>query len=79
MVFWQEAQSPMLQGLLYQSSLMTDSSIKVSKGAKIRNRYNQVPHMTQDTNGYKSDPQSFYKLSQCCLLRHNFKDIMITS
>ena len=25
-------------------------SIKVSKGAKIRNRYNQVPHLTQDTN-----------------------------
>ena len=24
---------------------------KVSKGAKIRNRYNQVPHVTQDTNG----------------------------
>ena len=24
---------------------------EVSKGAKIRNRYNQVPHMTQDTNG----------------------------
>ena len=24
---------------------------KVSKGAKIRNRYHQVPHMTQDTNG----------------------------
>ena len=24
--------------------------IKVSKGAKIRNRYNQVPHVTQDTN-----------------------------
>ena len=24
---------------------------KVSKAAKIRNRYNQVPHMTQDTNG----------------------------
>ena len=24
---------------------------KVSKGAKIRNRYNQVPHMTKDTNG----------------------------
>ena len=22
----------------------------VSKGAKIRNRYNQVPHLTQDTN-----------------------------
>ena len=25
-------------------------SSKVSKGAKIRNRYNQVPHLTQDTN-----------------------------
>ena len=24
---------------------------KVSKGAKIRNRYNQVPYLTQDTNG----------------------------
>ena len=24
---------------------------QVSKGAKIRNRYNQVPHLTQDTNG----------------------------
>ena len=23
---------------------------KVSKGAKIRYRYNQVPHLTQDTN-----------------------------
>ena len=25
--------------------------VKVSKGAKIRNQYNQVPHLTQDTNG----------------------------
>ena len=25
--------------------------IKVRKRAKIRNRYNQAPHMTQDTNG----------------------------
>ena len=25
--------------------------MKVSKGAKIRNRYNQVPHLTQDTYG----------------------------
>ena len=24
--------------------------VKVSKGAKITNRYNQVPHLTQDTN-----------------------------
>ena len=26
-------------------------SYKVSKGATIRNRYNQVPHLTQDDNG----------------------------
>ena len=26
-------------------------SLKVSKGAKIRNRYSQVPQLTQDTNG----------------------------
>ena len=25
--------------------------MEVSKGAKIRNRYNQVTHLTQDTNG----------------------------
>ena len=30
--------------------LFTVSVRKVSKGAKIRNRYNQVPHLTQDTN-----------------------------
>ena len=28
---------------------------KVSKGAKIRNRYNQVPHLTQDTNGKETN------------------------
>ena len=26
-----------------------DSSTEVRKKAKIRNRYNQVPHLTQDT------------------------------
>ena len=25
--------------------------VKVSKGENIRNRYNQVPHLTKDTNG----------------------------
>ena len=30
-----------------------------SKGAKIRNRYNQVPHRTQDTNGKVTNSQ-FY-------------------
>ena len=31
--------------------------IKVSKGAKIRNRYNQVPHLAQDTNGKVTNSQ----------------------
>ena len=31
--------------------------IKVSKGAKISNRYNQVPHLTQDTNGKVTNSQ----------------------
>ena len=30
---------------------------KKSKGAKIRNRYNQVTHLTQDTNGKVTDTQ----------------------
>ena len=30
---------------------------KVGKGAKIRNRYNQVPHLTQDTNGKVTNSQ----------------------
>ena len=29
----------------------------VRKGAKIRNRYNQVPHLTQDTNGKVTNSQ----------------------
>ena len=32
-------------------------TLKVSKGAKIRNRYNQVPHLTQDTNGKVTNSQ----------------------
>ena len=34
---------------------------KVSKGAKIRNRYNQVPHLTQDTNGKVTKRSLVYK------------------
>ena len=33
------------------------SFIEVSKGAKIRNRYNQVPYLTQDTNGKVTNSQ----------------------
>ena len=31
--------------------------VKASKVAKIRNRYNQVPHLTQDTNGKVTNSQ----------------------
>ena len=34
-----------------------DISISNSWGAKIRNRYNQVPHLTQDTNGKVTNSQ----------------------
>ena len=33
------------------------SVYKVSKGAKNMNRYNQVPHLTQDTNGKVTNSQ----------------------
>ena len=36
---------------------LSDMLLKVSKGAKIRNRYNQVPHLTQDTNGKVTNSQ----------------------
>ena len=38
-------------------SMEPTSTTKVSKGAKIRNRYNQVPHLTQDTNGKVTNSQ----------------------
>ena len=31
--------------------------VEVSKGANIMNRYNQVPHLTQDTNGKVTNSQ----------------------
>ena len=44
--------------------------VKVSKGAKIRNRYNQVPNLTQDTNGKVTNsqqtPQTRAKGSALC-------------
>ena len=39
-----------------RSTDKTTMIIKVSKDAKIRNRYNQVPHLTQDTNGKVTSP-----------------------
>ena len=31
--------------------------MRVGKGAKMRNLYNQVPHLTQDTNGKATNSQ----------------------
>ena len=40
-------------GVLNHAHCRMTSTVKVSKGAKIRNRYNQVHvlHLTKDTNG----------------------------
>ena len=38
-----------------------DFHFKVSKGAKIRNQHNQVPHLTQDTNGKVTNSQLYTK------------------
>ena len=42
------------------------------KGAKIRNRYNQVPHLTQDTNGKVTTSQldTTNELSQQVTTKH---------
>ena len=39
------------------ASLLVSTFIKLSKGAKIRNRYYQVPHLTQDTKGKVTNSQ----------------------
>ena len=47
--------NPAKSGL--ESAAWVNFENKVSKGAKIRNRYNQVPHLTQDTNGKVTNSQ----------------------
>ena len=39
------------------SKLYVSQGYLVSKGAKIRNLYNQVPHLTQDTKGKVTNSQ----------------------
>ena len=38
-----------LDNIININNIYFDNMVKVSKGAKIRNRYNQAPHLTQDT------------------------------
>ena len=45
------------QNSAYYLSALKEKLFKVSKGAKIRSRYNQVPHLTQDTNGKVTNSQ----------------------
>ena len=40
-----------------EESRLNSAANIVSKGAKIRNRYNQVPHLTRDTNGKVTNSQ----------------------
>ena len=49
-----------VQGDFLEPPRSTDKTtliIKESKSAKIRNQYNQVPHLTQDTNGKVKNSQ----------------------
>ena len=41
----------------YNQYRMVNNRLKISKGAKIRNRCNQVPRLTQDTNGKVTNSQ----------------------
>ena len=45
--------------LVLQTTVSCCKSSEVSKGAKIRNRYNRVPHLTQDTNGKVTNSQLY--------------------
>ena len=43
--------------MIHKISTALERSVKVSNGAKIMNRYNQVLHLTQDTNGKVTNSQ----------------------
>ena len=47
----------MLMTLSVNETKTLRHTYKVSKGAKISNRYNQVPHLTQDSNGKVTNSQ----------------------
>ena len=46
-----------MQCVNHKFQIYTNINYKVSKGAKITNRYNQVPHLAQDTNGKVTNSQ----------------------
>ena len=52
--------------LIHLLYLVPEHRCNSSKGAKIRNRYNQVPHLTQDTNEKVTTSQTHIFLGLCC-------------
>ena len=55
--FIKPIQTSSITPLIVDGYIYYDSTDKVSKGAKIKNRYNQVTHLTQDTNGKVTNSQ----------------------
>ena len=66
-------------GLLFANFYLESIVVKVRKVAKISNRYNQVPHLTQDTtwesdkNTIKQGPRGQY-FAQKVTIRQQLKD-----
>ena len=48
-----------VQVCITSKTILVREDDKVSKGEKIRNQYNQVPHLTQDTNWKVSNSQLY--------------------
>ena len=68
--------------LLKNMKMVTFSAYNLIKRAKIRNRYNQAPHLTQDTNGKVTTSQlditnesQKSALSQQVTTRHQQTDV----
>ena len=55
--FWIDLKFFILKSLNYGYKTGSLSITQSNKDAKIRNRYNQVPHLTQDTNGKVTNSQ----------------------
>ena len=56
-LYIKESQTLHLTWFRYKYMISGNRFKQVSNGAKIRNRYNQVPHLTQDTNGKVTNSQ----------------------
>ena len=57
--WWRNIQELGLANVYNNSDDGAEKWLKVSKGAKIRNRYNQIPYLTQDTKGKLTHSQLY--------------------